>query len=329
MEQELKQLEEEEKRKKAALERAPPPASPRLSAEDLLKREEETLRMAAQKRVEEREKERKEALAKEEERKKREKEMHMVKEVSGQRKAFNPFLSMDKKKQEEEEAMRKRYADRLKQRESGGGSVSYDEDERERQRQRQAEREEEEAKRKRLLEEEEERRKKLREFELEQAKQRRAALGEVSPRDALESQRPRNPNPGLTTENIADSPNGPGSGITTTGGGLSPAAGKYPRSASAIVRSSVDPCMVCGKQVYFSDKLSVEGKLVHKFCFRCAHCNGTLKLGTFAALEGRYYCKPHFKQLFKTKGNYSSGFGSPTPVQRWEQSQSPKTETGS
>jgi hypothetical protein len=29
-----------------------------------------------------------------------------------------------------------------------------------------------------------------------------------------------------------------------------------------------------------------------------------LSLGNYAALEGAYYCKPHFKQLFALKGNY-------------------------
>ena len=28
--------------------------------------------------------------------------------------------------------------------------------------------------------------------------------------------------------------------------------------------------------------------------------------------------KPHFKQLFKTRGDYSSGFGTETPIARWE-----------
>lgn len=38
---------------------------------------------------------------------------------------------------------------------------------------------------------------------------------------------------------------------------------------------------------------------------QCNHCNGKLKLGSYASLEGKYFCKPHFKQLFKAKGNYS------------------------
>jgi len=32
-----------------------------------------------------------------------------------------------------------------------------------------------------------------------------------------------------------------------------------------------------------------------------------LKLGNYAALEGKFYCKPHFKQLFALKGNYNEG----------------------
>src|SRR5690606_36667940 len=38
----------------------------------------------------------------------------------------------------------------------------------------------------------------------------------------------------------------------------------------------------------------------------------------YASLEGKYYCKPHFKQLFKTKGNYASGFSVETPEERWK-----------
>ena len=29
----------------------------------------------------------------------------------------------------------------------------------------------------------------------------------------------------------------------------------------------------------------------------------------YASLHGRIYCKPHFNQLFKSKGNYDEGFG--------------------
>jgi hypothetical protein len=40
-------------------------------------------------------------------------------------------------------------------------------------------------------------------------------------------------------------------------------------------------------------------------------------LGNFASLEGKYYCKPHFKQLFATRGNYAEAFGNERPTAKW------------
>jgi len=74
-------------------------------------------------------------------------------------------------------------------------------------------------------------------------------------------------------------------------------------------------CLVCGKAVYPIDKVSVEKQIFHKSCFRCKHCNGVLKLGSYASMNSVYYCKPHFKQLFASKGNYSEGFGKLKPQQ--------------
>ena len=68
-------------------------------------------------------------------------------------------------------------------------------------------------------------------------------------------------------------------------------------------------CEVCTKSVYPMEKLEVEGKAYHKFCFKCETCKRCLNLGSYAALEGRFYCKPHLKQLFQLKGNYDEGFG--------------------
>lgn len=42
-----------------------------------------------------------------------------------------------------------------------------------------------------------------------------------------------------------------------------------------------------------------------------------LRLGNFAALAGKMYCKPHFKQLFKLKGNYDEGFGREQHKKLW------------
>jgi len=69
-----------------------------------------------------------------------------------------------------------------------------------------------------------------------------------------------------------------------------------------------EKCSVCDKSVYPVERLTANNKVFHSTCFRCAQCNALLKLGNFAALDNRFYCKPHFKQLFALKGNYSGGF---------------------
>jgi hypothetical protein len=43
----------------------------------------------------------------------------------------------------------------------------------------------------------------------------------------------------------------------------------------------------------------------HKQCFRCKHCNNVLSLGGFATINADPYCKPHYMELFKSKGNYA------------------------
>jgi len=65
-------------------------------------------------------------------------------------------------------------------------------------------------------------------------------------------------------------------------------------------------CTVCIKTVYVAEKLSADGKIYHKQCFRCSHCNRTLKLGTYCAFENKLFCKPHFIQLFKSRGKYDT-----------------------
>eukprot|EP00727_Mastigamoeba_balamuthi_P013333 m51a1_g8622 putative lim domain containing protein (247) ;mRNA; f:85820-86652 len=82
--------------------------------------------------------------------------------------------------------------------------------------------------------------------------------------------------------------------------------------------SASNKCASCGKTVYAAEMLSVDGVVFHKAsCFRCCHCNCLLRAGSYASLAGKYYCKPHFKQLFATKGNYSEGFGEEKPAEKW------------
>lgn len=54
-------------------------------------------------------------------------------------------------------------------------------------------------------------------------------------------------------------------------------------------------CVVCQKAVYLTEKLVADEAIFHKTCFKCCHCSKTLSLGNYASLEGKYYCKPHFK----------------------------------
>jgi len=81
--------------------------------------------------------------------------------------------------------------------------------------------------------------------------------------------------------------------------------------------SGNEKCVECGKTVYFSERLAADGVIFHKSCFRCIHCKSILKLGSYAALDGNYYCKPHFKQLFAAKGNYNEGFGKEKLTHEW------------
>nr|ABO69241.1 xeplin variant 1 [Mus musculus] len=76
-------------------------------------------------------------------------------------------------------------------------------------------------------------------------------------------------------------------------------------------------CIICQKTVYPMECLIADKQNFHKSCFRCHHCSSKLSLGNYASLHGRIYCKPHFKQLFKSKGNYDEGFGHKQHKDRW------------
>ncbi|CAN1178593.1 LIM domain-containing protein WLIM1 [Linum perenne] len=67
-------------------------------------------------------------------------------------------------------------------------------------------------------------------------------------------------------------------------------------------------CKLCDKTVYLVDKLVADTRVYHKSCFRCHHCNNTLKLSNFCSFEGVLYCRPHFDQLFKRTGSLEKSF---------------------
>ncbi|KAJ3417514.1 LIM domain and actin-binding protein 1 [Chytridiales sp. JEL 0842] len=94
---------------------------------------------------------------------------------------------------------------------------------------------------------------------------------------------------------------------------------KPPLAANSAFTSSSNKCETCTKTVYAMEQIIYDGKHFHKNCLKCTHCNCTLKLKDIASLEGKYYCKPHFKQLFKLKGNYAEGFGKEEHKKQWMQ----------
>ncbi|XP_078144670.1 LIM domain and actin-binding protein 1a isoform X2 [Centroberyx gerrardi] len=79
-----------------------------------------------------------------------------------------------------------------------------------------------------------------------------------------------------------------------------------------------ETCVSCLKTVYPLEKLVANQQVYHNTCFRCSHCNTKLSLGSYASLHNNVYCKPHFCQLFKAKGNYDEGFGHRPHKELWE-----------
>ncbi|KAM9814046.1 LIM domain and actin-binding protein 1a [Neosynchiropus ocellatus] len=90
---------------------------------------------------------------------------------------------------------------------------------------------------------------------------------------------------------------------------------KASRTFSPPVKES---CVACRKTVYPLERLVAHKQVYHKSCFRCVHCSAKLSLGNYASLHGSVYCKPHFSQLFKAKGNYDEGFGHRPHKELWE-----------
>ncbi|XP_034724463.1 LIM domain and actin-binding protein 1-like isoform X2 [Etheostoma cragini] len=79
-----------------------------------------------------------------------------------------------------------------------------------------------------------------------------------------------------------------------------------------------ETCIACLKTVYPLERLVALKHVYHKSCFRCVHCSTMLSIVNYASLHGNVYCKPHFNQLFKAKGNYDEGFGHRPHKELWE-----------
>mmetsp|Transcript_13160 Transcript_13160/g.15066 ORF Transcript_13160/g.15066 Transcript_13160/m.15066 type:complete len:236 (-) Transcript_13160:356-1063(-) len=67
-------------------------------------------------------------------------------------------------------------------------------------------------------------------------------------------------------------------------------------------------CPICGKSVYFAEKLKALGDTYHKTCFKCNDCGKVLgSIGEACDAEGLIWCKNCYGKHFGPKGY---GFGS-------------------
>ncbi|XP_064257177.1 LIM domain and actin-binding protein 1 isoform X2 [Passer domesticus] len=93
--------------------------------------------------------------------------------------------------------------------------------------------------------------------------------------------------------------------------------GSPPKAVKKFQLPMKETCVGCQKTVYPMERLFANQQVFHISCFRCSYCNSKLSLGTYASLRGNIYCKPHFNQLFKSKGNYDEGFGHKQHKELW------------
>lgn len=77
---------------------------------------------------------------------------------------------------------------------------------------------------------------------------------------------------------------------------------------SESLRDTQSNCYSCQKVVYPAEYVGAAGKAFHRQCFRCETCRGQLRADTFATVDGRFFCRPHYEQAYKKGGNYTTGF---------------------
>ncbi|CAB3982261.1 F-actin-monooxygenase MICAL3 isoform X14, partial [Paramuricea clavata] len=63
-------------------------------------------------------------------------------------------------------------------------------------------------------------------------------------------------------------------------------------------------CHFCNERIFVFERLSAEGFFFHRKCFKCEHCELTLRLGNYGYVPpedgqpGRFYCKAHYRKVF-------------------------------
>jgi len=68
-------------------------------------------------------------------------------------------------------------------------------------------------------------------------------------------------------------------------------------------------CDFCNKTVFKLEEFKVDGAVFHRQCFKCTMCKGKLTIGSFASVNRKFYCKPHYHELFAKSGGSYDAFG--------------------
>lgn len=123
---------------------------------------------------------------------------------------------------------------------------------------------------------------------------------------------------GLTPEVSAPKTSAPVNQKHTSAPECNGESSEQPKASRKFSPPVRETCIACLKTVYPLERLVALQHIYHKSCFRCVHCSTKLSLLNYASLHGNVYCKPHFNQLFKAKGNYDEGFGHRPHKERWE-----------
>ncbi|XP_065098079.1 LIM domain and actin-binding protein 1 [Paramisgurnus dabryanus] len=143
--------------------------------------------------------------------------------------------------------------------------------------------------------------------------------GSIPSMDHNENTPPRSDEKTVNTFPESNCPKTNGMHVPTTSLTTAPVSEKKdpPKPLKKFYLPVKESCVSCQKTVYPLEKMIADQQIYHKSCFCCAFCSTKLSLGTFASLHGHIYCKPHFSQLFKSKGNYDEGFGHRPHKELW------------
>lgn len=63
----------------------------------------------------------------------------------------------------------------------------------------------------------------------------------------------------------------------------------------------MEVCDACGERVFLMERLSVEGHIFHRACFKCYTCHCLLKPGSYEhdSKGDMFYCRPHYREALR------------------------------